>query len=85
MDLNNLINYLPFLTAGNKHPHINQSKIIESVVIAVLTTMALKFFTIDALKLEVENLKDQIVVLTHRMDKMQGDLYIPRGSKETQK
>ena len=83
IDWSSLLGHVPFMVAGTAHPRLNTSKVFESLVIAVLTTGALKFFAIDTLKLEVESLKSQVVILNSRLDSMQHDLYIPRSlSKE---
>lgn len=68
------LEYMPFLmTIGGKNPHLNFSRIVEAVIIAIVAGGLSAYITVQKIELKLSYLEQKV-------DKMYSDVYKPSWS-----
>lgn len=74
--IDKVIDYIPFLavTSGGRVPHLNFSRIVEAVIIAIVAGGLSAYITVQ--KIEI-----QLNYIEKKVDKIYSDVYSPTWNK----
>ena len=73
---------LPFvLSAGGQAPRLSITRIIEALIIAGICSGVTIYATQQVLGVRIQNIERSMDRMEHRIEQIQRDLYVPRGSK----
>lgn len=78
MKLDRIIEFIPFVLATGTPAHLRTQRIIEAVIIAALSGGASAYVSVAVMQADLKALSAKLTRIETTIDKMQGDLYIPR-------
>lgn len=75
--IDRIMEYIPFLavTSGGRVPHLNFSRIIEAVIIAIVAGALSAYITVQKIEIKLDYIEKKV-------DKIYADVYTPTWNKK---
>jgi len=73
--IDRILEYIPFFAMTTGRPHLNFSRIVEAVIIAIVAGGLSAYITVQKIELK-------LTYLEQKVDKIYTDVYAPRWEKQ---
>lgn len=68
---------IPFLCMAGKTPKLSFPRLVETIVIAIVTAVVINYVSLAVMQKDISYIKEHIVFNDKRIDKLEGVVFVP--------